>query len=191
LQPAFTLNSIEPLDAARHNRAAFVSGVKQLDDFLHTKARKESPTLSLTFVLTCAEVSSEIMGYYSISAAHLRSDDLPPELMKKIGHYGTVPATLLGRLAVARKYQGNKDLRVGEKLLIDAMLKTYTASRSVASFGLIDDVLVHEDGDPTGFYAKYGFISCAVSPNKMYLPMKTVEDILKAGELISNSSSPD
>lgn len=181
---ALTLNAIELLDPARHKRASFTCGVKQLDDFLQTKARKDLPALSLTFVLTCAEEIGEILGYYSICAAHLRSDDLSPELRKKIGHYGAVPATLLGRLAVAEKYQHNNDLHIGEKLLVDAMLKTYTASRSVASFGLIVDVLVGEKGDPTAFYAKYGFINCAASPGKMYLPMKTIEEILKASELI-------
>lgn len=95
-----------------------------------------------------------------------------------------MPATLLGRLAVAEKYQGNKDLRVGEKLLVDAMFKTYNASRNVASFGMIVDVLAGEKGDPTCFYEKYGFLKCAATPGKMYLPMKTIEQILKAAELV-------
>jgi predicted N-acetyltransferase YhbS len=184
LQQALTLNPLEPLDPARHNRHSFTSGVKRLDDFLQKQARKESPDLSLTFVLTCEEEVGEIMGYYSISATLLRADDLPPKLLKKIGHYGAVPATLLGRLAVAEKYQGNKHLRIGEKLLIDAMLKAYRASRSVASFGMIVDVLVGEKGDPTGFYEKFGFLKCTETAAKMYLPMKTIENILKAVELI-------
>lgn len=179
-----TLNQIELLDPVRHNRTSFNSGVKQLDDYLRTKARKDAPALSLTFVLTCEEEIGEIVGYYSLSSAHLRSDDLPPDLMKRLGHYGVIPATLLGRLAVAEKFQQNKDLRVGETLLIDAMVKTYNASRNVASFGMIVDVLVGEKGDPTGFYEKYGFSKCIATTGKMYLPMKTIEEILKAADLV-------
>lgn len=177
-------NQIEPLDAARHNRAGFSCGVKKLDNFLKEQTRKQSPALSLTFVLTSAKEVGEIMGYYSLSSAQMRSDDLAPELMKKIGRYGAVPATLLGRLAVAEKYQGNKDLRIGEKLLIDAMLKTHTAALSVASFGLIVDAQKGEKGDPTGFYEKYGFVKCQATSGRLYMVKQTIDEILRAGELI-------
>ncbi len=180
---SLTLNPIAKLDPSLHKREDFSSGVKQLDDFLKKKARKESPELSLTFVLTCTEEPGRIMGYYSLSSARLRSDDLPKDLMKRIGQYGAVPVTLLGRLAVDERFQRNKDLRVGETLLIDAMLKAYRASRSVASFGLIVDVLISEKVDPTNFYGKYGFLPCESTVDKMYLPMKTIEQILKAGDL--------
>jgi len=63
-----TFNSIEALDAARHNRQGFTCGVEQLDMFLQQKARKEAPNLSLTFVLTYVEEPGDIAGYYSLSA---------------------------------------------------------------------------------------------------------------------------
>ena len=181
---SITLNQIELLDPVRHNRKSFTSGVAQLDAYLRTKARKDAPSLSLTFALTCKEEVGEILGYYSLSSAHLRSDDLPADLMKKIGHYGAIPATLLGRLAVAEAYQRTRELRVGEKLLVDATLRSYSASLSVASFGMIVDVLVGEKGDPTSFYEKYGFRKCANTAGKMYLPMKTIIQIMKAATLI-------
>lgn len=184
MHKSLTLNPIAKLDTAFHNRADFSSGVKQLDDFLKTKARKESPELSLTFVLTSKEEPDRIMGYYSLSSARLLSGDLPKGLMKRIGHYGAVPATLLGRLAVDERFQRSKNLRVGETLLIDAMLKAYRASRSVASFGLIIDVLVSDKVDPTSFYARYGFLKCESTANKMYLPMKTIEQILMEADLV-------
>lgn len=183
-----TLNSIEPLDPNRHNRRGFRCGVEQLDVFIQQKARKESPHLSLTFVLTCLEEPGEILGYYSLSATKLKSDDLPGDLKRKIGQYGWIPATLLGRLATATKYQRQKELRVGETLLIDAMLKSYLASRNVASFGLIVDVLKSENTDPTGFYRRYGFVECTNTRNRMYLPMKTVEEALHEAGLSFRSS---
>lgn len=182
MQRTVTLNQIEPLDPKRHKRENFSCGVSALDDFLKTKARKEFPELSITFVLTCEEEPGEIMGYYSLNSTNLRADDLPPELMKKLGHYGAIPATLLGRLAVAEKYQ-KSELRVGALLLTDAMLKASTAAKSVASFGLIVDVLISEKVDPTGFYKRFGFIECFETRTKMFLPMKTITEILKAAGL--------
>jgi hypothetical protein len=179
-----TLNPVTRLDVAVHNREGFCCGVKRLDDFLRKQARKEYPELSVTFVLTCSELPGEILGYYSLSSSRLRSDDLDPKLLKKIGHYGSVPATLLGRLAVSESHQGKQTLRVGETLLIDAMYKSYLTSLSVASFGMIVDVLVGERGDPSGFYAKYGFIKCTKTSGKMYLPMRTIEGVLKAAKLV-------
>ncbi len=183
MRNTITLKPIESLDPKRHKRENFTCGVFALDDFLKTKARKDSPDLSVTFVLTSEEEPSEILGYYSLNATNLRADDLPSELMKKIGHYGIVPATLLGRLAVAEKYQRHKELRIGELLLIDAMLKTHTASRSVASSGLIVDVLKGEKGDPTGFYKRFGFIECVETRAKMFIPMMTIKKILNAAGL--------
>ncbi len=179
MQPELTFNPIEALDSKRHNRNAFTCGVKQLDVFIQQKARKEAPDLSLTFVLTCREEPGEILGFYSLSATKLEADDLSAELKKKIGQYGSIPATLLGRLATATKYQRNKQLRIGEMLLIDAMFRTHLAARQVASFGLIVDVLKTEASDPTGFYRRYGFINCQQSADRMYLPIKTIEDTLR------------
>ena len=141
--------------------------------------------MSLTFVLTCVEEPGDILGFYSLSATKLEAEDLPKELKKRIGQYGAIPATLLGRLATAQKYQRNKALRIGETLLIDAMLRTHIAARQVASFGLIVDVLKVEGQDPTGFYRRYGFVECVQAPNRMYLPMKTIEDTLRLAGLVS------
>jgi hypothetical protein len=36
-----------------------------------------------------------------------------------------------------------------------------------------------EASDPTGFYRRYGFINCQQSADRMYLPIKTIEDTLR------------
>lgn len=138
----------------------------------------------MTFVLTYVEEPGDIIGYYSLSSTKLEANNLPERFKKKIGQYGAVPATLLGRLATSQKFQRHKELRVGEKLIVDAMFRTYRASRDVASFGLIVDVLKSDDIDPTGFYSKYGFIECMETENKMYLPMGTIQGILTQAALI-------
>jgi hypothetical protein len=180
-----TFNPIEMLDTKRHNRKDFTCGVKQLDVFLQERARKEASELSLTFVLTYMEEPGDMLGYYSLSSTKLEADDLPEPLKKRIGQYGAIPATVLGRLATAQKFQRNKELRIGETLLIDAMFRTYRAAQDVASFGLIVDVLKSEAVDPTWFYRKYGFIKCTQTENRMYLPMGTIAGTLKEAGLLA------
>ena len=178
-----TLNKPELLDKNKHDRKGFSCGIKKLDVFLKEQARKESPELSRTFVLTGKENPGKILGFYSLSATKIRLDDLPQSIQKKLGHYGALPATLLGRLAVDAEFQGC-GLRLGEILLIDAELRSWKASQSVASFALVVDVLVGEKGDPTKFYENYGFIKCVQTDNLLYLPMKTIEQSLKKSGLI-------
>lgn len=100
---------------------------------------------------------------------------------EKIRQEGCIPATPLGHLATEINYQKTKELRIGETLLVDAMFRTHLAARSVASFGLIVYVL---KSDPTGFYRRNGFIDCVNTPDRMYLPMKTIEDTLCKARLI-------
>ena len=181
-----TLVAPEALDPIRHDRAGFTCGVNQLDHFLKQQARKDAPDLSLTFVLTCREEPGAILGYYTLSSTKLQADDLPDRLRKTLGKYGAIPATLLGRLATATSYQRHPELRVGEALVIDAMLRFHRASQDVASFGIVVDVLKTETIDPTGFYLRYGFIACTETANRMYLPKQTITKILKKSDLIQS-----
>ena len=181
-----TLVVPEALDPIRHDRAGFTCGAIQLDNFLKQQARKEAPDLSLTFVLTCREEPGAILGYYTLSSTKLQADDLPDPLKKTLGKYGSIPATLLGRLATAIRYQRNAELRVGEALVIDSMLRFHRASQDVASFGMVVDVLKTETTDPTGFYLRYGFIACTETTNRMYLPKQTITKILTESALIKS-----
>lgn len=186
METTLTLNRPELLDVNKHDRAGFSCGVKDLDVFLHEKARKESPELSRTFVVTCVERPAEILGYFSLSSTNLRADDLPENVRKKLPRYDVLGATLLGRLAVAEKYQHGaaRSLRLGELLLVDAELRTWTAAQSVASYGLVVKAVENEKGDPTSFYEHYGFIRCQHSKSMLYLPMKTIEGTLRQAGLI-------
>jgi hypothetical protein len=181
-----TLNRPEPLDVQRHDRSSFSSGVEELDVFLKERARKESPTYSRTFVLTCVELPSEILGYYSISSTSLRIDDFPEDVRRRMPRYDSMGATLLGRLAVSEKFQrsSGKDFRFGELLLFDAEYRTYQASQSVASCALVVKVIKGEKGDPTPFYERYGFAKCAITEGLMWLPLKTIEATLRKSGLI-------
>ncbi|MBS1991394.1 MAG: hypothetical protein JSS83_12810 [Cyanobacteria bacterium SZAS LIN-3] len=107
-------------------------------------------------------------------------------MKKKLPRYNYIGVTLLGRLAVAKEFSHAKSpgLRAGELLLSDAKLRSYIASKTVASYAVIVDILIGEKGDPTNFYKRYDFVEFPSNPRKLYLPMATVEKTVNKAGLI-------
>ena len=75
--------------------------------------------------------------------------DLPPEDLKRLPRYPTLPAVRIGRLAVDQRYRGKG---LGKALLADAAIKAMTAAP--ASYALIVDAK-HETA--VQFYQHHGF----------------------------------
>lgn len=165
-------NSIEPLNA-NHIKKNFSCGKSILDDYIKIQARQDiKRKLSTCFVLT--DESKNVIGYYTLSNTSIERSMLPNEIIKKLPpSYKNLPATLLGRLAVDKKYFGKK---LGEFLLIDAMKKSVlVAQESIGSMALIVDPI---DEIAIAFYRKYGFLLLPDS-GKMFLPMQTIMTLFK------------
>ena len=124
--------------------------------------------LASTFVLTTD--SRTIAGFYTLSASSILAADLPEAIAKKLPRL-PLPVTLLGRMAVAESVQGTG---LGEALLMLALERALKSSRTVASWAMIVDA---KEG-ARGFYAKYEFIPFASQPNRLFLPMKTIEKLI-------------
>jgi hypothetical protein len=178
------LRGIELLNRG-HDLQAFHCGVENLDNYLRDRAVSDSEkNLSRIFVLTLKASPNTIVGYYSLSSLVVPIEGLPAAISKKLS-YRVIGTTLLGKLAVAEDWQRDRcRLRVGEHLLLHAMLSAWKASQSVASWALVVDVLISENSNPTGFYAKHGFLRFHDSPGKMFLPMATIENTLRTAGVI-------
>jgi hypothetical protein len=73
---------IEPLSPS-HDRAAFRSGVLELDEYLHHQAGQDARRkIAAPFVLVDAHGS--ILGYYTLSAYSIRLDALPNVIGKRL-----------------------------------------------------------------------------------------------------------
>ena len=156
---------IEPLES-RHDRAGFSCGVETLDRYLRRQARQDQEKrVAAIFVLARG---SEVLGFYSLSAANVRLSELPEMTARKLPKYPVVPATLLGRLAVSREHRGR---RLGELLLLDALRRSLDNSRQVASFAVLVDA---KDEEVRLFYKAYGFLDLPGTPLRLFLPMATV-----------------
>jgi hypothetical protein len=169
-QPEFT---IEPL-GKNQDRATFSCGVESLDRYLKQQASQDArKKVAVPFVLVTSE--RRIAGYYTLSSAALKGDDLPPELLKKLRlpHYPELPATLIGRLARDLAYRGRG---VGELLLMHALKRAWLSSKQVASIAVIVDA---KDDIARRFYLGYDFLPFPENARRLFLPMQTVEKLFQ------------
>jgi len=115
-----------------------------------------------------------IVGYYTLSQFSVDLVELLDDLAKRLPRYPVVPATMLGRLAIASSFQGR---RLGRTLLFDALHRSLEQSLQIASAGVIVDA---KNESAAAFYRRYGFASILDSNQRFFLPMKTIEQMFSA-----------
>jgi len=155
------------------NKKEFSCGKDILDNYIQHQASQDiKRKLSACFVLVDNRANL-IKGYYTLSN-HSIPLDMIPEIFKKHlpKSYSSLPATLLGRLAVDNRYQGQG---IGKVLLIDALKRSFIISKSIGSFAVVVDPL---DEVAENFYNKFGFIKLPDS-GKMFLPMKIINQLFE------------
>lgn len=156
-----------------HNRKDFSCGNEMLDRYLQTQARQDMQrNLAQVFVLTEADQVT-IKGYYTLSNSSLLLSELPEELRRQLPRYPKLPATLLGRLAVSIRHQGQG---VGRLLLVDALLRSLRQTTEIASIAVVVDAI---DEAAVNFYKKYHFISLPETPQTLFIEMATVQKLLR------------
>jgi len=121
--------------------------------------------LAAVFVLTAA--NQAIAGFYALSARSILASELPSEFGKKLPRY-PLPVTLIGRMAVARSLQGQG---WGDILLFDAIERASRGSLQVASWAVVVDT----KAGARDFYLNHDFLPLPNQPDRLFLPMKTIE----------------
>ncbi len=167
------MNYLTELLRKEHQKSSFSSGKPLLDEYLRKQAGQDMKRkLSACFVLADGE-NMTVKGYYTLSNSGISLENLPEEMKKKLpASYQTLPATLLGRLAVDKRFQGQ---RIGVKLLLDALRRSYEASKSIGSFAILVDPL---DDEARTFYRKYDFLEFHDN-KKMFLPMNKIKQLFE------------
>lgn len=157
----------------KHNKTKFSCGQEMLDNYLHHQANQDvKRKLSACFVSTDTK-NQIIKGYYTLANNSIPLTLIPDHIQKKLPKsYSSIPTTLLGRLAIDSKFQGQG---MGKLLLIDALRRCNETAKTLGSYAVIVDPL---DRTAENFYEKYGFIKLPDS-GKMFLPMKTVERLFE------------
>jgi predicted GNAT family N-acyltransferase len=158
----------EPL-AAHHLRKGFSCGEASLDTYIKQYARQDQKR-SVAAVFVLADESQAVMGYYTLSSLSIPTELLSETLQKRLPRHQYQPATLLGRLAVDEDHQGTG---MGEKLLLDALHRSFLSSKEVGSIAVVVDAL-HDQA--AAFYQHYGFIPFTES-RRLFLPMQTIAQL--------------
>jgi GNAT superfamily N-acetyltransferase len=155
---------------AQHNRSGFVSGKEALDRYFQSQITQDARRrLAAPFVMVMAD--GGIGGFYTLSSTALRLLELPEKVVKRLPRYPLVPATLIGRLALDRRYQGQG---WGSFLLLDALHRCATSN--IASFAVIVDAI---DDEARAFYLHAGFLPLPDSPYRLFRRMSDIEALFR------------
>ena len=158
---------VEPL-GPHHDRTSFASGVEPLDRYLRSQAGQDArKNMAAPFVLVLP--NGAVGGYYTLSATAVKLADLPDQTVRRLPRYPLVPATLLGRLAVDRRFQGRG---YGRFLLADALCRI--ARSEIASVAVIVDA---KDEAARRFYERESFLPFADQPMKLFRPVVDIKQL--------------
>ena len=171
---------IEPLDTDRHDRAAFSSGVEQVDNFLRRTAGRlmKGGTIQVFVMVDSNDDLARILGFYSLNAHCVSCGDLPRRYKRFANADGSISAAFIGMIGVTQKAQGQG---VGRRLLIDALNGAYTVSLRMGTAVVLLDIL--DCGNPQvvtrrqRLYEGFGFQALASNPLRMFMSMATVAQL--------------
>ena len=153
---------IEP-SWANHDRSRFSCGSEALDRYFREQASQDIKRRIATCFVAVSVNAEDVAGYYTITATGVALNALAPEIARKLPRYPVVPAVLLGRLAVARDYQGHG---LGGILLADSLMRTARAELGV--FAMVVDA---KDEAAQSFYEHYGFTLLPGESRRLCLPI--------------------
>jgi GNAT superfamily N-acetyltransferase len=162
---------IESLTKA-HDRESFTCGTPSLDSYLKTQASQDMRRkANAVFVLVSQGGPANILGYFTLCSFGLAPGTVPEAARKIIPRYPVVSATLIGRLAVHKHYQGRG---LGAMILTAALRKAYENAEVVGSSMVVVDAI---DEVAARFYTAHGFIRLPDSM-RLILPMRTIGELV-------------
>jgi GNAT superfamily N-acetyltransferase len=156
---------IEPL-SEHHDRRTFSCGEAELDDYFRRRAgQDERRNVARVFVAVSDDIG--VAGFYSLSTCAINPGQLPEQIARKLPHYDTIPAALIGRLARDLPARGQG---VGELLVADAIKRVLRVDRSMAIWAILVDAKNRRAAD---FYQRIGFTAFPSRPSRLFLPTAT------------------
>ena len=156
--PDFKIRLLEAAD----NRNAFECLSEPLNRYLQKQVSQDvKRKVATCFVAVTSD--GQILGYYTLAATGVSLSNIPTGFRKKLPRYPTVPAVLMGRLAVDGKYGG---FGLGSLLLADALKRISKAE--IAAYALIVEA---KDEAAISFYRHFGFTSFEDAAKHLFFPL--------------------
>jgi ribosomal protein S18 acetylase RimI-like enzyme len=155
---AFTVEILH----SQHDRTSFACGVAVLDGYFRQIASQDiRRRLSNCFV--AVDPKATVAGYYTFAATGVPLIELPAEETRRLPRYPLVPAGLIGRLAVDRRFQNRG---VGSLMIVDAVARAMRADTAI--YALVVDA---KDDAALHFYIHHGFRPFLSRPMTLFLPL--------------------
>jgi ribosomal protein S18 acetylase RimI-like enzyme len=161
---------IEALSSS-HERKSFSCGVAPLDLYLQELATQDIDR-RVRNCFVALDDANVIAGYYTLAATGLPLSELPADMAKRLPRHALLPAGLIGRLAVDRRFRRQ---RLGGALIMDAVARSVRAEPAI--FALLVDA---KDDEAITFYEHLGFRRFASKPASLFLPIATALQALQA-----------
>ncbi|MCA9250877.1 MAG: GNAT family N-acetyltransferase [Phycisphaerales bacterium] len=153
---------IESLTQER-DRTTFDCGVEPLNDYFQVRVGQDMRRRVTACYVAIDNATDQIAGYYTLAAFGIVITELPPDLVKKLPRYPTIPAVKVGRLAVDMNYKGKK---LGGAMLFDAISRT--CKSGIAAYALVVDA---KDENAAAFYEHFGFQRFKDEPQTLFIPI--------------------
>lgn len=112
-------------------------------------------------------------GYVSLTTGSVRHDQAPRRHTRGMPRY-PIPTFLIARLAVDRRYQGQ---RLGSRLLAEALRRAVKASDAVAARIVVVDAI---DERAAALYRRWGFIDTPDNPLRLFRRISDIRRSLDA-----------
>jgi GNAT superfamily N-acetyltransferase len=157
----------QPLSRS-HDRKSFDCGEPALNEFLARYARQSHESGGAkSFVGVEPSAPQTIRGYYSLSVGALAYARTPALLTRGLARH-EVPVFRLGRLAVARAWQGQG---MGGALLIAAGRRCLAVAQEVGGVALMIDA---KSDRAATWYESFGALRLEDAPLTLVLPMAII-----------------
>ena len=161
----FTVKRLE-----KEDRSDFACGKDDLDRHFRQQISQDMRRRITTAFIARHDATGTIAGFYTLSAAQVPFTDLDDDWRRKLPHYPSLPAVLIGRLAIDRRFKGQG---LGSALLADAAARTIRSD--IAAHFLVVDALGEEAAH---FYQHHGFRRVPGDSLRLFIPLATLEELL-------------
>lgn len=151
-----------------HARAEFSCGSPELDKYLRQQARQDAAKRVAAAFVLLEPPAPRVLGFYTLSASSVSTDELPPDFGKSLPRYPQLPVVLLGRLAVDLSCRGRG---AGEFLLMDALHRSLDASANIGALAVFVDA---KDAAAASFYRHFDFLALPGDSKRFFLPMTQI-----------------
>lgn len=156
-----------------HDGSSFDSGEPVLDDWLRRRAWNNMLVAASRTYVACPASSPRIVGYFALSMGQILAREAVGSMRRNMPQ--TIPAVVLGRLAIDRAWQGKG---LGRALLADVLRRALRASTEISA----RLVIVHAiSPGAEAFYLHHGFTRLPVETPTLAVDLVKFRKVAASG----------